>query len=242
MSETVLGAGRRAGLSHYSDAAWFGLNGFQLRPFHITRLRDTTNRAAVGFIVHEPRTLPDHHLTVHKGVQVVVPSRIPFDIAALGDPFGAERALDRAWTRHLLNWMSMQAMLEDLAERGRKGIVLMRELLDARGPHYRPNDTNVEDRFQELARAVGLDLERQRNLCDMGEWLGRVDFVNEVRKAIIEVDTALYHDALIDRRADAARRAALEDAGYRVHSFDDQEIFYDREGTMRRLRAIRSGV
>jgi very-short-patch-repair endonuclease len=186
--------------------------------------------------------LPDHHLTIHKGVPVTVPSRIPFDIAALGDASGAERALDRGWARHILNHSSSRGMLDDLAEKGRRGITLMRDLLDARGPDYRPNDTNLEDRFQAHCRVVGLVLERQRNLLDMGEWLGRVDFVSETLMVVIEVDSALYHDAIVDRVADAARREALEAAGYRVHSFTDHEVFHDRNGTLRRLRAIRSGA
>jgi len=238
----VLDAGRRAGVSHHSDAAWFDLNGFQLRPLHITRLRDATSAPSRLSRIHEPRLLPDHHLTIHKGVSAIVPSRIPFDIAALGDAAGAERALDRGWARHILNHLSSTRMLEELAGKGRKGITLMRELLDARGPGYRPNDTNLEDRFQALCKVVGLVLERQRNLLDRGEWLGRVDFVSEKLMLVIEVDSALYHDAVVDRVADAARRAALEAAGYRVRSFTDQEIFHDRAGTLTRLRAIRSGA
>jgi very-short-patch-repair endonuclease len=241
-AEAVLDAGRRAGLSDYSGAAWFDLNGFRLRPLHVTRLRDSTSTPSRLAVIHEPRLLPDHHLTVHKGVSVTVPSRIPFDIAARGDAAGAERALDRGWARHILNHQSSRRMLDDLAGRGRKGIALMRELLDARGPDYRPNDTNLEDRFQALCKVVGLVLERQRNLLDMGEWLGRVDFVNEKLMLVIEVDSALYHDAIVDRVADAARHAALEAAGYRVRSFTDHEIFSDRSGTLARLRAIRSGA
>lgn len=242
VSAAVLDAGRRAGLSHHSDAAWFALNGFGLRPLHVARLRDATSTPSRLATVHEPRCLPDHHLTVHRGVSVVVPSRIPFDIAALRDAKGAERALDRAWARHIVHHASMERMLEELAGRGRPGITLLRDLLAERGPDYRPNDTNLEDRLDELARIVGLRLERQRDLAAMGEWLGRVDFVDERRKVVIEVDSALYHDALIDRAADAARRAALEAAGYTLHSFTDHEIFHDREGTLRRLRAIRSGA
>ncbi len=199
VAEAVLDAGRRAGLSHHSDAAWFDLNGFLLRPLHVTRLRDATSTPSRLSVIHEPRLLPDHHLTIHRGVSVIVPSRIPFDIAALGDAGGAERALDRGWARHILNSQSSYRMLDELAGKGRKGITLMRELLDARGPDYRPNDTNLEDRFQELCRVVGLVLERQRNLADMGEWLGRVDFVSEKLMVVIEVDSALYHDAIIDR-------------------------------------------
>ncbi len=241
-SAAVLDAGRRAGLSHHSGAAWFDLNGFLLRPLHVTRLRDATSTPSRLSVIHEPRLLPDHHLTIHKGVSVIVPSRIPFDIAALGDAGGAERALDRGWARHILNSRSSYRMLDELAGKGRKGITLMRELLDARGPDYRPNDTNLEDRFQELCRVVGLVLERQRNLADMGEWLGRVDFVSEKLMVVIEVDSALYHDAIIDQVADAARRATLEAAGYRVHSFTDRDVFHDRAGTLTRLRAVRSGA
>jgi very-short-patch-repair endonuclease len=133
-------------------------------------------------------------------------------------------------------------MLDELAEKGRPGITLMRELLAERGPDYRPNDTNLEDRFQELCKIVGLVVERQRNLLDRGEWLGRIDFVSERLMVVIEVDSAMYHDALIDRQADEERRTALEAAGYRVHSFSDTEIFHDRQGSLRRLRAIRSGT
>ena len=240
-SAAVLDAGRVAGLSHHSDAAWFDLNGFRLHPLHVIRPRDATGMPSRLSIIHEPRDLPRHHLTNHNGVSVTVPSRIPFDIASLGDSGGAERALDRGWARHILNHASTTRMLEELAGKGRKGITLMRDLLDARGPGYRPNDTNLEDRFQELCKVVGLVLERQRNLADMGEWLGRVDFVSEKLMLVIEVDSSLYHDAIVDRVADAARRAALEAAGYRVRSFTDHEIFHDREGTLRRLRLIRSG-
>lgn len=242
VSAAVLDAGGRAGLSHHSAAAWFDLNGFNLRPLHVTRRRAATSTPSRLSAIHEPRSLPDRHLTVHAGVTVIVPSRIPFDIAALGDARGAERALDRGWGRHLLDFTSSNLILADLAERGRRGITLMRELLAERGPAYRPNDTGVEDRFQELCRLVGLLMERQRDLLDQGEWLGRVDFVSEELMLVIEVDSALYHDALIDRRADEARRAALVAAGYRVHSFTDHEIFYDRAGSLARLRAIRSGT
>jgi len=240
-ASAVLDAGGRAGLSHHAAAAWFAERGFQLFPLHVTRARDATGMPSRLSVIHEPRRLPDHHLTLHRGVVVTVPSRIPFDIAELGDRFGAERSLDRGWGLHLLNHASSHRMLAELAGRGRKGITLMRELLAARGPDYRPNDTGVEDRLQALARGVGLKLERQRDLCGMGEWLGRVDFLDERRKIVIEVDSALYHDALIDERADAIRRGMLEAAGYRVHSFTDHEIFYERETALRRLQAIRSG-
>jgi very-short-patch-repair endonuclease len=191
-------------------------------------------------IVHEPRCLPAHHLTVLDGVPVTIPSRIPFDLAGT-QPWLAEKALDRAWTMNLLTYKSSMAMLDDLAERGRRGITLMRELLAARGPNYRPNDTNLEDRFQELAREAGFhDLVRQRELLGR-EWIGRVDFVDDRRRIVFEVDSALYHGALIDQAADAARTRELESTGWQVERFTDSEIWFRPEATVDRLRAIRSG-
>jgi len=187
--------------------------------------------------IHEPRWFPEHHRTVFQDVPVTVPSRIPFDVAATL-PSQAEKVLDRAWARGLLGHRSSTVMLGELAERGRPGIRLMRELLAARGPDYRPNDTNLEDRFQQLAREAGLfGLVRQHQLLGQ-EWLGRVDFLLVDRGLVIEVNSALYHDALVDQTADAARRRALEEAGFRVETFTDGQIWFDPSGTVARLRTL----
>jgi very-short-patch-repair endonuclease len=240
--EAVLDAGCGAALSHTSAAAWWRMWGFRLDPLEVMRLRATTSTPSrLVARIHEPRLFPDHHRKVLDGAPVTVASRIPFDLAATR-PWLAEKALDRGWALGVLGHRSTSRMLFELSERGRTGITLMRELLAERGPDYRPNDTNLEDRFQKLAREAGLhDLVRQWNLGGE-EWLGRVDFVDEKRKLVIEVDSALYHDALIDQRADEARRAALTAAGYRVESFSDSEVWFDPRGTVARLRTIASGT
>ena len=48
----------------------------------------------------------------------------------------------------------------------------------------------------------------------------------------------LLTDALTDKAADAERRAALQQAGYRVEEFTDTEVWFDPRGTVRRLRAL----
>lgn len=235
--EAAFNAGEHAAVSHLPAAAWWRVN---LKPggIDIMRERGISTTLADGVRLHEPRCFPEHHRRVFRGVPVTVPSRIPFDVAATA-PSQAEKVLDRLWTKGLLGHQSVTAMLDELAERGRTGISLMRELLADRGPDYRPNDTNLEDRFQQLAREAGwTSLVRQYQLLGR-EWLGRVDFIDHRRKLVIEVNSALYHDALIDRRADADRRAAIEAAGYRVSTFTDTEVWFDPRGTIARLRALR---
>ncbi|HEY8057701.1 MAG TPA: DUF559 domain-containing protein, partial [Acidimicrobiales bacterium] len=58
------------------------------------------------------------------------------------------------------------------------------------------------------------------------------------RRLVIEVQSALYHEALCDQAAEACRREALEAAGYRVEEFTDTEVWFDPAGTVRRLRAL----
>lgn len=238
--EAVLDAGLGAALSHSSAAALWQLPGFELTPLHVTRTRKRSDTPSRLSTLHEPRCFPDHHRTVVDGIPVTVPSRIVFDVAAVW-PWRAATVLDRSWGRHLLSHRTMTAMLEELGERGRKGIRLVRELMAERGPDYRPNDTNLEDRFQELCRAAGLEVERQKDLGGE-EWLGRVDFVAWAVKAVLEVQSALWHDALIDKAKDAARRARMEAAGFAFYEFTDNEIFHRRAASIERLRRIaRSG-
>jgi very-short-patch-repair endonuclease len=234
--EAVLDAGAGAAVSHLSAASLWGLN---VRPgsLDITRHRNDKVTPPRFARIHEPRFFPEHHRRVLDGIPVTVPARIPFDVAAVL-PSQAAKVLDRLWARDLLGHRSAHRMLGELAERGRPGIRLMRTLLAERGPDYRPNDTNLEDRFQELAREAGVhDLVRQRNLLDQ-EWLGRVDFVWAARRLVIEVQSGLYHEALCDQAADACRREVLEAAGYRVEEFTDTEVWFDPAGTVRRLRAL----
>jgi very-short-patch-repair endonuclease len=239
--EAVLDAGAGAVLSHRSDAAWWRVRGFHLRDIEVSRLRATNSTPPrLARVIHEPRLLPPHHCTVLDGVPVIIPSRIPFDLAVT-QPWLAAKALDRAWAANLLTYKSSMAMLEDLAQRGRRGITLMRELLAARGPGYTPNDTNLEDRFQQLAREAGFhDLVRQRNLLGR-EWIGRIDFVDERRRLVIEVDSAFIHGALIDQAADQARTDELEATGWQVERFTDNEILFRPNEAVIRLRAIRTG-
>lgn len=236
----ALDAGLGAAISHLPGAALWGTN---LKPgaIEVTRERGTTSTPARFARIHEPRLFPPHHRTVLDGIPVTVPSRIPFDVAATA-PSQCEKVLDRLWSRQLVSHRSMHTMLDELAERGRQGITLMRELLAERGPDYRPNDSNLEDRFQQLAREAGLtDLERQQQLLGR-EWLGRVDFLSRRRRLVIEVQSARYHDALVDRAADAARRRSIEAAGYRLEEFTDWQIWFDPATTVRRLRRLASGL
>jgi very-short-patch-repair endonuclease len=55
---------------------------------------------------------------------------------------------------------------------------------------------------------------------------------------VIEVDSALYHGALIDQEADRARSAELQATGWQVERFTDSDVYFRPQHTVDRLRAI----
>ena len=101
-------------------------------------------------------------------------------------------------------------MLDDWADRGRAGTVLMRELLEARPVGYVPPASNLEARFATPRRAP-----LRRPLPSSGRPRRRdvdrpVDFLHARCPLVVEVLSELFHAALVDQAADARRFELLE--------------------------------
>jgi very-short-patch-repair endonuclease len=236
----VLDAGPHAVLSHSSAAAWWGLPGFQHQPIHVTRPRGRTRRPSRLATVHEVLALLPQHLTVLRGIPVTRPSRVIFELAAQVHPQRAERACNNAWTKRLVTYRSLHAMLEDWAEHGRNGTTVMREMLEKRPPGDAPPASGLESRFEWILAAHGLEaMDRQVNLGGE-EWLGRVDFKDRGFPLVVEILSETYHSALLDREADARRFAALDAAGFTVLSIWDTELWGEPRRVAGRVRAARA--
>jgi very-short-patch-repair endonuclease len=134
------------------------------------------------------------------------------------------------------------AFLADYGERGRNGTAVLRDLVDERGEDYTPPASNLEARAMELFERVGLCMARQ---IDSGgdDWTGRVDFRSiDHRRLIVEVQSERYHSALLDRAADDARRAQLEDDGFVVVEVTDVELWHHSDVVLDRLRTAIRGL
>jgi very-short-patch-repair endonuclease len=235
----VFDAGCSAALSHGSAAALWDLPGFRLTELHVTRPRGRSRRRYHFAEVHETRVLLDRHVTVHEGIPVTTPARTIFDLAALLHPKRVERALETAWSNHLIDGRRMAAVLDDLGKRGRTGTTVMREILADRGPDYVPADSGLEGRFRDVLQRDGqAPMVRQ---IDVGgdRWLGRIDFLDRDAKLIVQIDSDRYHGSLIDKAADKAQTAALEGAGFVVERFTDFEVWYCADEVARRVRKAR---
>ena len=237
----VLDAGHAAVLSHHSAAAWWGLPGFDLEELHVTRSRGRSGHPSRLARLHEVRLLPPHHVTVLRSIPLTTPARTVFDLAGVVHPKRVERAIENAWSDHLVDGRVLASILDDLAARGRRGVNVMRSILSERGPDYVPPASGLEGRFRDLLRRAGLPtMDRQ---VDVGgtQWLGRVDFIDREQRLIVQIDSERHHGSLIDKRADDAQTAAMEAAGFRVRRFTDTEVWYHGDRVVAELRKARTG-
>jgi very-short-patch-repair endonuclease len=235
----VLDAGPLAFLSGPAAAALWRLSGFgllHLRHIDVTRPRGGSRRACGLARVHEVLDLEPDHITVLDGIPLSTPTRTVFELAASLPAARAERAVDNAWARNLTGHRLLNRMLDDWADRGRAGTVVMRDILERRPKDYVPPASNLESRFAYLAKKFGLGPFRRQ--VDLGgdEWIGRVDFLHDRCPLVVEVLSQEFHAALIDEEADERRFARLDAAGFEVATVKDHEIWYDADPAMGRVK------
>ncbi|HJV08060.1 MAG TPA: DUF559 domain-containing protein, partial [Acidimicrobiales bacterium] len=168
---------------------------------------------------------------------LTTPARTIFDLAGAVHAGRAERALDNALARRLTSVEALQRVTDDVARHGRPGSALMRRLLAERLAGYVPPASNMEARFEAVARDAGLHaFVRQR---DVGgeDWVGRVDYLDPGRRLVVEIDSDLHHTSLLDEAADAERDAALSAAGYTVVRIKENELWHRPDQVVSRLLA-----
>jgi very-short-patch-repair endonuclease len=230
----MLDASPGAAIAGTTAAAMWGAPGFSLAPIHLVRPKGVSRRPSRLAVVHEVVDLRPAHLKVIRGITVVSPARVVCELTGT-HPHRAERVLDRFWSERLLDGRTFERTVAELAERGRTGSTLMRELDASRGSGYVPPASGLERRFLQICE---WRMERQ---VDSGgeEWCGRVDFRDSTLPLVVEVQSERYHASLVDRAADATRRERLERAGFVVVEAWDTEVWHQPATVNERIRLAR---
>jgi len=239
----VLASGPVAAASHRSAAALLGIPGFRRDILEVTTPRPRRHRGEREAVVHRWRPFPAHHLTTVDGITTTNVARTIIDLAGLLHPARTERTLDNCLSSGLVTLEAVRATFEEMRSRGRKGIALMRRLLDVRGDGYEATASELEDRFLSLVREAGLpEPVRQVNAGDDRAWIGRVDFAYPEARLIIELDGRKTHTAQLDLEADQARDSRLIAAGWRPMRVRHRRLTREGDLLVADLRAaLRTG-
>jgi very-short-patch-repair endonuclease len=177
--------------------------------------------------VHEVMTIQPGHVKELRGIPLTSPARTVFDLAAHLHPDRLERIADRFWSQRLLDGSALTAVARDLCKRGRAGSRAMRQIVAARGPGYVPPASALERRFAEVLQRYGLPAFRRQVDTGGGDWTGRVDFRHPVLPLIVEVQSEMFHSALVDRTADRRRREQLARDGFVVVEVWDTKVWHE---------------
>jgi very-short-patch-repair endonuclease len=117
-------------------------------------------------------------------------------------------------------------MLALLARRGRSGIGNMREVLADRPPGYRPPESHLEARAQDILRKAGFwTFARQVDIGDDDGWIARVDFLDRAIRLVLQVDSDRWHAGLSDRLHDACQDHRATRAGYTVVRVTETQVW-----------------
>jgi len=208
----VLHAGPDAMASVRAAGALWRLPGLWLPCISVSQQRNG-GRPSQRPWLHEPRWLPPEHRTIVDDIPVTTLGRTLFDLAGDLHPERMKNVLDASLAMSPGLLPVLHRMLPEIAERGRPGIRVMRELLDVRPIGYIAGASGTERRMYELAQEAGVQLVRQVNVGG-SDWIGRVDAKVLPSGKLVESDSARYHTTITDKERDDQRDADMKAAGF----------------------------
>jgi very-short-patch-repair endonuclease len=213
--------------SHDTSGELHALPTCRFDPIHVLTDRTRSARHLSGLgIAHTTTNLPPDDIISVDGIPCTSVART---IMLLAGAPGASEARVRAVVDHAIRtgqasdaWLWWR--LERLRCRGRSGVTLLSGILTARS-----GGTVAESWLERRFLGLVDDAKLPRPICQAridhhGSFAGRVDFLFERQRLVVEVLGHAFHATPEQLTADAKRRARLLLAGYRVLEFTYDQI------------------
>ena len=169
--------------------------------------------ARAGIVVHRSTYVPEHHVTVLRGLPITTPSRTLFDLARIVGPKQLARGV-----RHAIHsddipctLLSLYRVLYDLGGRGRPGTRRMRQVLDGWSADEPATESEVDEVGRALLRLVP-GIEWQVEVSDERGYVRRLDGFVRSARLNIEFDSR-FHDDPVQRALDDDNDRRLEAMG-----------------------------
>jgi hypothetical protein len=191
-------------------------------------------RSRLAETVHTSARLRQLDRVIVRGFATTSATRTVLDLAMLRPGrHRLEAAIDSAIRSRSSSPVVLVERLTNLRGPGRWGCRLVESLLvDAGG------ESVLERRFLEIIREAALPRPATQIVINNGHHrIGRVDFVWDDLRVVVEVSGSLGHSSPSERTKDAQRRNELQDDGWKVYEYTYQDVV-DRPSAV--ARSIRS--
>jgi very-short-patch-repair endonuclease len=206
----VLASGEGATLSHRSAARFWRLLPPAVEWVEVTISGRRVRRE--GIVCHRSALREDEWL-IEDGIPVTSPFRTVFDLAAVLDRRGVERAWHEAEVRGLRDRVSLPVLLERYS--GRRGARNLRALLEAPEPvGFTRND--FEEAFVALVAAHSLRRPRMNADLALRGRIFQVDALWEAERVAVELDSRSVHGTNKNFESDKQRDRILLAEGWRT--------------------------
>ena len=213
-----LAAGDSAVTSHWAAAELWGL------PEAVASVPEITMPWPVwarlpGVRAHQTRCLPDQHRTVRDSVPVTTAARTLADLSALAGHRFLGRLVDDALRRRLTTLDELREVAALLTASGRRGLPVLRQVLDLRQADFAPGDSPKEVELARVLTDAGLPAPVRQHQVLAGGRVYLLDLAYPDRRVGIEYDGWDAHRTRSAFDGDRARGNDLALAGWTVLRF-----------------------
>jgi hypothetical protein len=195
-----------AAASHQTAAELWGLTNRGIRTIEVVTTRwDRVHRPEAT--VHESLDLVREDVVDHRDIPVTTPARTVVDLGA-SNRWLVESALENGIRRGLFTLDEVAAFVARVARRGRRGVGVIRPLLEARKRWDEATESILEDHFRRLLSDAGLPAPTpQFVLRDRSEqFVCRADFAYPNARVLVELDSEAHHLDRITFRRDRSKQ------------------------------------
>lgn len=220
-------------VSHRSNAALHGFDGFPRKPLEIVTNRDS-GWDKPGVIRHRTNRIDQADRCMVGLFHVTSAARTIIDLCAVVSKRELERAVDSSVRDRLCTEEYLRRRLFALRCRGRRGVRLLDEVLDGRGGAR--FDSELERVFGDLVALCGLGIPRTQLVFRANGRLLRIDVYFVDADLMVEVSGHRNHSTRLDRAADAKRHRAITERGGRWIEFTSDEVFFESDSVIEELR------
>jgi len=190
-----------------------------------------------GVRSHQTRSLPAHHVTVHRSVRVTTAARTLADLSVYLGPQRLGRLVDDGLRRGLLELDDLREVHDTLACRGRKRLTVLRAVLEARLPGFHPAGSPAELDVRRILVKAGLGEPVPQHQVVVGGNVYLLDWSYPDDLIGIEYNGWEFHRGRSAFDHDAARAGSLTAAGWRLLTVTSATVPVTLVGNVRALRA-----
>lgn len=241
LAAAVLSVPAPSALSHRTAAELWGLTDRGIKHIDVVTTRwDRVRREGINY--HESLDLVESDVEELGGLPVTTPVRTVVDLGAVS-PWQVERAFEAGVRRGLLTIDRVESFVSRVARKGRRGVGVIRPLLEARRKWDGVTESALEDMFLKTIYELDLPVPQKQYVLrdEDGLFVCRADFAYPHSRVLIELDSEAHHMDRLSFRRDRSKQNRAAGLGWSTLRFTWWDLQDDPYQVVAHIKAMLAG-